>query len=143
MRGVASAPFWVIARRTTSRMEIFTATIGGQRTLPVFGFRDEAETFVFLEGLGGGWRPRDSSAGELISLLFGPCAHVDGVVLDPPPEICTRRQPKPVERKRFVALLVAKRGTRLSVREERRQLAERPPVLSRLGGSTTESRITG
>jgi len=143
VRGVASAPFWVIARRATSRMEIFTATIRGQRTLPIFGFRDEAETFVFLEGLGGGWRPRDSSAGELISLLFGPCAHVDGVVLDPPPKICARGQAEPVGRKRFVALLVAKRGTRLSVREERRQVAERPPVRSSPGGRTTASRITG
>ena len=36
---------------------------------------------------GGRWRARESSAGELVSVLCGPCKDVKGVVLDPLPEM--------------------------------------------------------
>ena len=52
MRGIAPAPFWLIARRETSRTEIFTETIGGQRRLPVFCFREEAEDVSVSRGFG-------------------------------------------------------------------------------------------
>ena len=35
----------------------------------------------------GGWRARESGAGELISILSGPCAGVKKVALDPSPEM--------------------------------------------------------
>ena len=56
------------------------------RSLPVFGFKEEAELFLRLGSHDGdGWHARESSAGELVSLLYGPCADVGGVVLDPLP----------------------------------------------------------
>lgn len=51
--------------------------------LPVFGHAEEAETF--LRALGGsGWQIRETGAGELVSVLFGPCANVRKIALDPP-----------------------------------------------------------
>jgi len=35
----------------------------------------------------GAWRARESSAGELVSVLCGPCKDVKGVALDPLPEM--------------------------------------------------------
>lgn len=61
---------------------------GFEKSLPVFGFREEAEMFLRLGGRDGdGWHARESEAGELTSLLGGPCADVESVALDPLPEI--------------------------------------------------------
>ena len=58
---------------------------GGQ-ALPVFSGEDEADLFAWLGGaLEEGWWARETSVGELISTLYGPCAHVRGVALDPSP----------------------------------------------------------
>ena len=51
--------------------------------LPVFSHEEEAELFLCLGGVGDGWRIRESAAGEIISLLCGPCVGVESVVLDP------------------------------------------------------------
>ena len=41
---------------------------------------------MFYElGTSDGWRVRETAAGELISILFGPCAGVRRVALDPLP----------------------------------------------------------
>jgi hypothetical protein len=56
----------------------------GEEALPVFGFEDEARIF-FEFGTSDGWRVRETAAGELISILFGPCAGVRWVALDPLP----------------------------------------------------------
>jgi len=59
---------------------------GGKRLLPVFSFQEEAEMFLYLGGYGDdGWRVRQSSPGELVSILYGPCAEVRSVALDPLP----------------------------------------------------------
>lgn len=55
------------------------------RSLPVFSFREEAELFLTLGGLGGGWRAVESGAGDILALIFGPGADVKSVVLDPIP----------------------------------------------------------
>jgi hypothetical protein len=61
---------------------------GGERALPVFSGEGEAEMFVWLGGaFEDGWRVRASSAGELVSILYGPCADVGRVALDPSPEM--------------------------------------------------------
>ena len=54
----------------------------GREALPVFSFEDEAKMFLEL-GAPGGWRVRETTAGELTSALCGICANVDRVVLDP------------------------------------------------------------
>lgn len=55
--------------------------------LPVFSHEEEAEMFRSLGGAGGGWRIRESTVGELFSVLYGPCARVGPVALDPLPEM--------------------------------------------------------
>ena len=55
-----------------------------REALPVFSFEDEARMFLEL-GAPGGWRVRETTAGELTSVLCGICANVDRVVLDPVP----------------------------------------------------------
>jgi hypothetical protein len=36
---------------------------------------------------GDGWRVRETSAGEVVSLLYGPCCDAQTVVLDPLPRM--------------------------------------------------------
>lgn len=63
-------------------------TIGGNgEVLPVFSFEEEAEMFLRL-GLPEkeGWRVRESTCGELTSVLHAPCRDIRHVVLDPLPE---------------------------------------------------------
>ena len=50
----------------------------------IFGHEEEAEMFVYLGGYGDdGWRVRESSSGEIVSVLYGPCSGAEGVALDP------------------------------------------------------------
>jgi hypothetical protein len=55
------------------------------RSLPVFSFREEAELFLALDDLGGGWYVRQGGTGDFIPLLLGPTANLSSVVLDPLP----------------------------------------------------------
>ncbi len=61
IRAMSSRPrlFWVIAKQDNGRIEILILCSGGERVLPVFGFREEAETFVLAEGLDG-WYIRET-----------------------------------------------------------------------------------
>jgi hypothetical protein len=83
-RGSASR-FWLVAKDGTCPMEILTMDCGGDEALPVFSHEEEAELFLGLGGVGDGWRVRESAAGEIVSLLFAPCAGAGSVVLDPSP----------------------------------------------------------
>jgi hypothetical protein len=81
--------------------------------LPVFSFEEEAEMFLLLGGYEGddgddGWRARESCAGELVSVLFGPCLDAKGVALDPLPEMLEHGTIGLVEagRRRFVGQLL-------------------------------------
>jgi hypothetical protein len=77
--------FWLIAKAGTCPIETLTVECGGHEALPVFSHEEEAELFLRLGRIGDGWRVRESSAGEVVSLLFGPCAGVGSVALDPSP----------------------------------------------------------
>lgn len=84
MRKTYSRQFWVIVKYRTGGMEVLRITLtSGEEALPVFSFEDEAGMFLALGALRDGWRVRDTTAGELTSLLFG--AGVGRVVLDPLP----------------------------------------------------------
>ena len=77
---------WLIAR--DGRVEPLCVRAGTARVLPVFSFEEEAEMFLRLGGYDTGiWRARESSAGELVSVLYGPCIDAKGVALDPLPEM--------------------------------------------------------
>lgn len=66
-------------------MEVLrTILASGHEAMPVFSFEDEARMFLEL-GASGGWRVRETTVGELTSVLCGLCANVDRVVLDPIP----------------------------------------------------------
>jgi hypothetical protein len=82
---LAPRPFWLIVKDQPGRIDVLTSTLAtGKAALPVFSFEDEARMFLEL-GASGVWRVRVTSAGELISVLCGPCAGVRRVVLDPLP----------------------------------------------------------
>ena len=80
---------WMIARDDENgRLEPLCVHTGTARVLPVFSFEEEAGMFLHLGGYdGGGWWARESSAGEVVSVLCGPCKDVKSVALDPLPEM--------------------------------------------------------
>ena len=85
-----SVRWWLIARDgPCGRLEALTVGHGGGRTLPIFCFREEAELFLGLGGIGradgDGWRARESGPGEVASVLCGPCRGVRRGALDPLP----------------------------------------------------------
>lgn len=82
----ARRPLWLIAKHENGRTEVFTIHPGSDgKTLPIFSHEEEAEMFLWLGSPGAGWRARETTAGELVSLLCGPCADVGKVALDPLP----------------------------------------------------------
>lgn len=83
--------YWLIAKSESCGMEIFTIERDWEKALPVFSFREEAEMFLDLGAIGRGWRVHGSCAGEVVSILCGPCAAIAEVVLDPLPEMLSER----------------------------------------------------
>ena len=78
--------FWLITGHENGGMELLTIdSDDGGETLPVFSFEEEAEMFLGFEALGRGWRVRETTGGELISVLYGLCTSVRRVALDPLP----------------------------------------------------------
>ena len=78
-RPVGSA-YWLI---TNGRRDVLSLYYEGEEMLPVFSYREEAEMFLRLGIVGYGWRASESGARELVSVLYGPCASVSAVALDP------------------------------------------------------------
>jgi hypothetical protein len=78
--------WWLVAKDGHLCKELLTVNCGGGRALPVFSGEGEAEMFVWLGGaFEDSWRIRETSTGELISILCGPCESVRSVALDPSP----------------------------------------------------------
>lgn len=105
--------YWTVANRRFGKIGVLTEDPDGRgEGLPVFRFQEEAEMFLWLRGLGGGWEVRETTAGELVSLLYGPCAHVGRVILDPQPRIGAggNVEPESVNRKKFVKTVVGARS---------------------------------
>jgi hypothetical protein len=83
-----ASKWWLLARDKNCGQGILLSDCGGEQALPVFSGDGEAEMFAWLEGaFEDGWRVRETSAGELVSILYGPCAGVGRVALDPSPEM--------------------------------------------------------
>jgi hypothetical protein len=69
-------------------MGVLTLDTGSDsEALAIFSYEEEAETFLRLGTPGADWRARKTTAGELVSLLDGPCAGVKKVALDPLPVV--------------------------------------------------------
>jgi hypothetical protein len=81
----AQRSFWLISTRKHGRMEVLTIDAGGETVLPVFSFQEEGELFLRLEAMQTSWCLRETTTGELVSLLLCLCALVDKVALDPLP----------------------------------------------------------
>jgi hypothetical protein len=107
--------YWLVARNGNGPLEVLAAgDAGGEEALPVFSHEEEAEMFLRLRRVGfEGWQARESTAGELISVLYGPCAGVKRVVLDPLPEMIAERTVGLVSlsRERFVDLVLSRERT--------------------------------
>ena len=112
--------YWLIAETRNDRIEVLTIrTDDEQETLPVFSSEEEAEIFLRFGGVPGGWRARESGARELVSVLFGPCAGVKKVALDPSPEMVVEGTIGLVSlvRESFMSLVMARIGGSARLRE--------------------------
>ena len=103
--------YWLITKNQNGGMKVFTTLLaGGGEALPVFSYEQEAELFLGSLEAGSGWRVRESTAGELISVLCGPCVGANEVALDPLPEMVAEGTLGLVNlsRKRFVNLVLTR-----------------------------------
>jgi len=66
---------------------LVTGARSADQALLVFSFEEEARLFLWLENPGTDWRARETTVGEFIRMLLGPCAGVGFVALDPLPQI--------------------------------------------------------
>ena len=81
-------PLWLIANHENGHLGVLILDPGTDgEALPVFSFEEEAETFLRLGASGTEWRARKTTGGELLLLLYGPCAGVKKVTLDPLPVV--------------------------------------------------------
>ncbi len=97
---MSSRSLWLIVKHRYSGLEIFTS---GRHMLPVFSFREEAEVFLHLRDVGDGWQTKETTYGELVSVLYGPCRDVEQVSLDPLPKVL---EPVSLNREAFVKALL-------------------------------------
>ena len=106
--------YWLIAKNENGRLEILASgPAGREEAVAVFSHEEEAEMFLRLWERGcDGWQVRASSAGELIATLYGPCADVERVALDPLPEMVLERTIGLVSmgRERFVDFVLVERA---------------------------------
>ena len=96
---------YLIARRENTGLELLTlAAKPYGEALPVFGTEQAARDFLRRGGFGGDWWVRESTTGELVSLLFGYLT-VDRVTLDPPSGPDEAELPS-TSKKEFIAALM-------------------------------------
>jgi hypothetical protein len=110
-RGVLSP--YVIVRHKMCGLELLRiSSKSGEQVLPVFSSAEAAQRFLLSGALGESWCVRGCSAGEMVSLLFGLCANVKRVLLNPLPGPLTGKDGlmTPVYRESFIASLLGGRG---------------------------------
>ena len=92
-RRAGTQRYWVIAKDGFGQPDLLTVDLDGAgQALPVFSFEEEAEMFLWLQTTEDGREVRETTPGQLVSILYGPCADVGRVMLDPLPEIGARMQ---------------------------------------------------
>ena len=110
---VRRGTYWLLATRRCGGLEVLTTTLtDGRRVLPVFSFEEEAALYLRL-GTGGSCWVRPTGAGELVSLLYGPCRGVELVTLNPVSEVETEVMSTLVSLKResFVNIILRREST--------------------------------
>jgi hypothetical protein len=95
-RQAGTQRYWVIAKDARDGFgwpDPLTVELDGTgQALPVFSFEEEAEMFLWLQTTEDGREVREATPEQLVSILYGPCADVGRVMLDPLPEIGARMQ---------------------------------------------------
>jgi len=98
-RRTGTQRYWVIAKDVKDvkdgfgQPNLLTVDLDGTgQALPVFSFEEEAEMFLCLQTTEDGREVRETTPGQLVSILYGPCADVGRVILDPLPEIGAHMQ---------------------------------------------------
>ena len=92
-RRAGTQRYWVIAKDGFGQPDLLTVDLDGAgQALPVFSFEEEAEMFLWLQTTEDEREVRETTPGQLVSILYGPCADVGRVMLDPLPEIGARMQ---------------------------------------------------
>ena len=87
---ITGGSYWLITKRATSKMDVLTVRVDSSgEALAIFGFEEEARMFLELRPAASeeGWCVRQTSMGEIVSVLYGPCSDAKKVVLDPVPEV--------------------------------------------------------
>lgn len=81
--GYSAPPRYIIARRENGGVEVLVSSGGpAGSTMPVFLSEASAREFLLSHVPEGSWYVRSTSAGELVSLLLGPCVGVTRVLAD-------------------------------------------------------------
>jgi hypothetical protein len=115
-RRAGTQRYWVIAKDANDgfgQLDLLTVDLDGtEEALPVFSFEEEAEMFLWLQTTEDGREVREITPGQLVSILYGPCADVGRVMLDPLPEIGARMQISllGMERRDFVESVMGARS---------------------------------
>jgi hypothetical protein len=95
-RRAGTQRYWVIAKDAKDGFghpDLLTVDLDGAgEALPVFSFEEEAEMFLWLQTTEEGREVRETTPGQLVSILYGSCADVGRIMLDPLPEIGARMQ---------------------------------------------------
>ena len=99
---------YLIVCNDDNRLKLFTLPADSGETLPVFGSEVAARAFLRFNRCDAKWHVRESTAGELISLLMGHIADVNQVTLDPL-SAATKSQkarPETVDKRDFISSLM-------------------------------------
>lgn len=110
-RGILS-PYVIVSHKMCGLELLRISLKSGEEVLPVFSSSEAAQRFLSSGDLGESWRVRECSAGEMVSLLLGPCVNVERVLLNPLPEPLAAKDGliNSVYRESFIASLLGGRG---------------------------------
>jgi hypothetical protein len=116
LRRAGMQRYWVIAKDAKDRfgqLDLLAVDLDDTgEALAVFSFEEEAEMFLWLKRTEDGQEVRETTPGQLVSILYGPCADVGRVMLDPLPEIGASMQIRPssMDRRDFVESVMGARS---------------------------------
>lgn len=133
--GARLPAYWLISKRGHGQTELFTVDVGGENTLPIFSFEEEARLFWLFEGLGTGWKIEKTPIREVRRALFAPRTRANTVLLDPLPAVFGEETNLLVSlgREEFARRLYAERATGPSGRPRRRCLGRPYPADAKWG----------
>lgn len=96
---------YLIVNHENNRLNLLTLPTRDGYSLPVFGSEFAARAFLRSEVEDEQWEIRESTAGELISLLMGHIADVELISPNPSPT-STDRDPETIYKRDFIGSLI-------------------------------------